>query len=401
MSEETKTSIQALKNPAPREQNMDVVTMGFGSLQSFELMQRAAKMLAYSTLVPVAYRSQKEIKEYGKVTGYEEQPSALPNCVVALNMAQRMGADPLMVMQNLYIVEGRPSWSSQFIIAAINSCGRYTPLRFQLSEQAEARPVEYMETKWTKGAGGKSEKQEVKRTISVANRTCIAWAIEKETGERLESPVISIDMAVAEGWLTKNGSKWQTMPEVMLRYRAAAFFGKLYAPELLMGLQTSEEAHDIIEMEAPAATPTSINTLRTPEPTTGKAPDSNVTDVEDTSATPTLEARWAKYDEVLAEYGEKEAENFMPKEPRNTPAATETVADTGLTFAKVADSMNKAKDLEVLDVAADLISGIEDLQQQDELRGIYKDCKKRLEAPAEPAKKPRTAAKPDPAMGME
>lgn len=390
MSDETKTSIQALKNPDPREQNMPMVTMGFGSLQSFELMQRAAKMLAYSTLVPVAYRSQKEIKDYGKVVGYEENPSALPNCVVALNMAQRMGADPLMVMQNLYIVEGRPSWSSQFIIAAINSCGRYTPLRFQLSEQAEARPVEYMETKWTKGNGGKSEKQEVKRTISVANRTCIAWAIEKETGERLESPVISIDMAVAEGWLTKNGSKWQTMPEVMLRYRAAAFFGKLYAPELLMGLQTSEEAHDIIEMEAPTATPTGLNSLRTPEPTTGKAPDSDVTDVVDTSETNTTERQ------------QGDAGNQAgPVSETSSQAVAEEKADVPLSFAKVADSLNKAKDLEVLDVAADLISGIKDPQQQDELRGIYKDCKKRLEAPAEPAKKARTAAKPDPQVGLE
>lgn len=384
MSEETKTSIQALKNPAPREQSMDVVTMGFGSLQSFELMQRAAKMLAYSTLVPVAYRSQKEIKEYGKVTGYEDQPSALPNCVVALNMAQRMGADPLMVMQNLYIVEGRPSWSSQFIIAAINSCGRYTPLRFQLSEPSEARPVEYLETKWTKGAGGKSEKSEVKRTISVANRTCIAWAVEKETGERLESPVISIDMAIAEGWLTKNGSKWQTMPEVMLRYRAAAFFGKLYAPELLMGLQTAEEAHDIIEMEAPTAAPTSINTLRTPEPTTGNAPDADVTDVVDTSETNTTESGDASRTKAGTVAGSA------------NETSSQAAADTGLTFAKVADSLNKSTDLEVLDVAADLISEIKDPQQQDELRGIYKDCKKRLT----PAKQ-RASAKPDPAMGME
>lgn len=258
-------SLAELKNPS-REANLPAVTMGFGSLQSFELMQRAAKMLAHSTLVPVAYRVQKEVKEYGKVIGYESNDSALPNCVVALNMAQRMGADPLMVMQNLYIVEGRPSWSSQFIIAAINSCGRYSPLRFELSEIGQPKDVEYTATEWVKVQGQKDQRRETKKMLKVSPRTCVAWAIELASGDRLESPVVSMDMAVAEGWIQKNGSKWQTMPEVMLRYRAAAFFGKLYAPELLMGLQTAEEAHDIIDIEQQPngqyAASTTLNELR-------------------------------------------------------------------------------------------------------------------------------------------
>ena len=56
-------------------------------------------------------------------------------------------------------------------------------------------------------------------------------------------------MAKAEGWLTKTGSKWQTMPELMLKYRAAAFFGRLYAPEVLMGMQTAEEVIDITPIQ--------------------------------------------------------------------------------------------------------------------------------------------------------
>ena len=243
------TTLQELRSPAPREASMPAVTMGFGSLQSFELMQRAARMLTHSTLVPVAYRAKTEVKEFGKVVGYEDNHNGLPNCVVALNMAQRMGADPLMVMQNLYIVEGRPSWSSQFIIAAINSCGRYSPLRFNLSEATEPEEVTYNATEWQDPpGGGKARKVTVQRKVTVRHQTCYAWAVEKETNERLQSPTISIQMAIDEGWLTKNGSKWQTMPEVMLRYRAAAFFGKLYAPELLMGLQTAEESTDIIDI---------------------------------------------------------------------------------------------------------------------------------------------------------
>lgn len=234
-----------------RETSLQNVQMGFANSASFELMQRAAKMLTNSTLVPVAYRARTELKEYGKVTGYEDNPSGFSNCVVALNMAQRMGADPLMVMQNLYIVEGRPSWSSQFIIAAINSCGKYSPLRFDLSAATEPEEVTYSASEWQDPpGGGKARKVTVQKKVIVRHQQCVAWAIEKETGERLESPTISIQMAIDEGWLTKNGSKWLTMPEVMLRYRSAAFFGKLYAPELLMGLQTAEEAHDIIDVRA-------------------------------------------------------------------------------------------------------------------------------------------------------
>ena len=220
----------------PQQEQHAIVSMGFGNEQSFALMQRAAKLLSSSTLVPAAYRAWDEKKG--------DNPNALANCVVSLNMAQRMGADPLMVMQNLYIVEGRPSWSSQWIIAAINGCGRFSPLRFDLKDLGP-KEVEYEVTKWV-------DRQRVtsKHKATVQNLECVAWAIEKETGARIDSPKVSVEMAVKEGWYGKSGSKWQTMPEVMLRYRTASFFGKLYAPELLMGLQSAEEVHDIIDVNS-------------------------------------------------------------------------------------------------------------------------------------------------------
>src|SRR5690606_34784986 len=88
------------------------------------------------------------------------------------------------------------------------------------------------------------------------NIVCKAWAIEAGTGERLESAEISMETAVKEGWYQKNGSKWQTMPEQMLRYRAASFFGRIYAPEVLMGIRTQEEElESIIDV-----TPEPVNT---------------------------------------------------------------------------------------------------------------------------------------------
>jgi hypothetical protein len=162
----------------------------------FEHAQRIAKVLSSSDLVPTQYKNN------------------VANTLVALEIANRMGSSVLMVMQNLHIIHGRPSWGSSFIIASLNSCGRFTTLRF----------------------------------VSDANK-CKAVTTDKATGEVLEGPTVSLEMAKAEGWLDKAGSKWKTMPELMLKYRAAAFFGRLYAPEVLMGMQTSEEVIDITPMQ--------------------------------------------------------------------------------------------------------------------------------------------------------
>ena len=174
-------------------------TTAFSNAASFESAQRMALALVSSNIVPEQYRGKDNIG----------------NAIVALEMAQRIGASPLAVMQNLNIIHGRPSWSSTFIIAALNSCGRFAPIRFEVTGQGD-------------------------------DRSCIAWTTDK-TGERLEGPPASIAMAKAEGWYAKNGSKWKTMPELMLRYRAAAFFGRLYAPDVLNGMHATEEVEDIGE----------------------------------------------------------------------------------------------------------------------------------------------------------
>lgn len=179
------------------EQTESVIS-SFGDSASFEHAQRVAKMLSSSNLIPKEYQGN------------------LQNTLIALEMANRIGASPLMVMQNLYIVHGKPSWSSSFIIAAINSCKRFSPLRFEVTGEGE-------------------------------QRGCVAWAYDLNTSDKLEGPRVSMEMAKKEGWLGKAGSKWQTMPELMLRYRAAAFFGRLYAPEILMGMHTVEETSDVFE----------------------------------------------------------------------------------------------------------------------------------------------------------
>lgn len=174
----------------------------FGSKNNFETAMRMARCLSASTLVPQQYQGEK----------------GMPNCLIALEMANRIGASPFMVMQNMYIVHGNPAWSSKFLIACVNMSGKF------------ATPIQY---EWT-GKEGTDE------------WGCRAYATDK-AGNIIKGSKVTIAMAKVEGWYNKNGSKWQTMPELMLQYRAGAFFQRAYAPELSMGLMTADEVRDIVE----------------------------------------------------------------------------------------------------------------------------------------------------------
>ena len=212
-------TLNQLQKQQPKPQ-MPATSIGFFNLDGFELMQRIAKAFSTADLVPKQYQGN------------------LANCMIALDMAQRMGANPLQVMQNLYIVHGTPGWSSKFLIATINTCGRYSTLRY-----------EWRGEKGTPDYG------------------CRAWAIERETGERLDGIWVDWAMVNAEGWASKNGSKWKTMPDQMFIYRAAAFWQRAYAPDLGMGLQTQEEIHDVYDAGrgTDGAFSVDIDALRTAE----------------------------------------------------------------------------------------------------------------------------------------
>jgi len=123
-----------------------------------------------------------------------------------------MGVSPLMVMQNLYVVKGKPSWSGQ-------ACMSFIKARY-----ANVLPI-YVGNKGTDDRG------------------CYIRA-ELPDGTKIEGTTVTIKMAKLEGWYNKSGSKWQTMPEQMLAYRAAAFFARVFCPESLMGIQVEGEVSD-------------------------------------------------------------------------------------------------------------------------------------------------------------
>lgn len=207
-----------------RQAEFDLTPIG-QQVKQFEATQRIAMMYAMSNFIPDSYKYRN-----GQPL---EQNVVLANCTIALEMATRMQANPLMVMQNLYIVHGQPAFSSKFLIACINASKRFSPLRYEF-----------------KGEEG---------TDDYACRAIAYEANDTKHKEPLEGDWISIRMAKAEGWTSKKGSKWLTMPTQMLRYRAAAFWQRAYCPEISMGLLTAEEAQDAFaqtyeEVKQPSAT---------------------------------------------------------------------------------------------------------------------------------------------------
>lgn len=165
-------------------------------IQEFSDNWRIATQLAKSTIIPQTYQNKPE------------------NVVVAIGMAQKLGLDPFSVMQNLNIIKGKTSWSGSFCRTLIEKSNKYTNLELKFVGQ-----------KGTDTYG------------------CYMQGVNKETGEVIKGPEVNMKMARAENW-TSN-TKWINMPELMLSYRATSFFARVYVPEALNGVQTTEEIEDI------------------------------------------------------------------------------------------------------------------------------------------------------------
>lgn len=171
----------------------------------FNHLLRAAQMLSQTSIIPQSYQNKPQ------------------DCFVAIEMANRMGVSPMVVMQNMYVVKGKPSWAGQACTMLINSCGKF-------------KDVKHIYT----GEKGKP------------NRGCYVTATRISDGSQVDGVEVTMQMAQSEGW-TSN-SKWRNMPELMLAYRASAFFARVYCPEAMMGVQTAEEVYDADSTPINAAT---------------------------------------------------------------------------------------------------------------------------------------------------
>lgn len=180
----------------------------FETENGFQAIMKVAEAFSKTAIIPQAYQGKPE------------------DCMIAVDMANRMKVSPMFVMQNLYVVKGKPSWSGQACMSLIKSNPEFK----------DVKPV-YTGERGTNTWG------------------CRIEAVRRKTGERVNGPEITIGVAKAEKWFSKidkygnETSKWQTMPELMLAYRASAFFARVYIPDALMGCSTEGEVDDITKPE--------------------------------------------------------------------------------------------------------------------------------------------------------
>ena len=163
--------------------------------KQFDQLLRAANMLSQTSIIPATYQGKPQ------------------DCFVALEMATRMGVSPLVVMQNMYVVKGKPAWAGQACTMFINSCGKFTQVKHVYTGE--------------KGTD---------------SRGCYVTATRISDGVQVNGVEVTIAMAKAEGWISN--TKWRNMPELMLAYRASAFFARVHCPEALMGVQLADEIYD-------------------------------------------------------------------------------------------------------------------------------------------------------------
>lgn len=185
-----------------KKQDENVLTMAPSRFEQFKSM---AEYFAKSNLVPQHFQG---------------NPA---NVFIALQYAARMNLDPFLVMQSIYVVHGRPGWEGKFLLSLVNNSGKFNAA---------------LDFEWT-GKEGKPD-----------------WgcrAVATKGRRTIYGPWVTWKMVEAEGWNKdkpmRDGkgvikSKWNTMPELMFKYRAAAYFCNTNCPEVKLGLPTKEELVD-------------------------------------------------------------------------------------------------------------------------------------------------------------
>lgn len=232
------------------------------SARGFALAQRIAGAFASSDAVPAQFRSH-NLKKAGNQEQWVENPSAIGNCIVAIEVAQAVGMSVTAVMQNADPIEGKLRWSDRFVVAGINASRRFTPLRFDVKNLGPAEVTYKEKTGWDNQA---RRTIFTDKTVKLDNLQSIAWALPfgfvappgvytldqaRSAGlPVIEGPPVSMKLAVEEGWYSKQGSKWQTeLKHKMLMMRSGRYFGDIHAPDIVMGIgRTSDEERDIIDL---------------------------------------------------------------------------------------------------------------------------------------------------------
>ena len=243
---------------------MNNIALSNNRADMFEHMEKAHKfacIMAESDIIPSHYRG---------------KPA---NTFIAVQTAYRMNLDPMQVMQNTFVVSGKLGMTSAFAISLANSSGLFEGgIRYRVEGSDDHLRV-------------------------------TAFTNLKGTGEEI-SYTIGMREATLENW-TKN-PKYKTLPELMLRYRAATLLIRTHAPEVLNGMHMVEEMEDI--NLARDVTPTKITKqeIKERELPAAKAVKEFMTLCKDNSLDVKDFAKFAGVDSSKVETIQNAIENFIP-----------------------------------------------------------------------------------------
>ena len=300
--------------------------------QKFELEQRRARALSVSAFFPKDLRND------------------VASAVIVYDLAQRMNVSVMEVSQSVYIIHGRPSFSTSFLVARLNQSGLI------------------------KGA--------LKTVVADDGQSAYCEAVDAATGETLKGMTITMEIARAEGWLTKNGSKWKTMPELMLRKRAQAFFIREYYPQVMFGVQSVEEVEDTEAIDTTAVPSTDgkvdINAAITQGARKPKDKEATVKQPVETEA---IEAEV----EEVAPVQEQTQESDKPKRKRRTKEEVEEILREANTYRpKGTPEYTKLSEIPKEEGKA-AVERIENRKKAKEVQEAAKNGQTNQEAPAQEA----------------
>lgn len=295
--------------------------------RKFAFMQRRANALMTADMIPKAYKGN------------------MGNCMIALDVAERLGCGEIEVMQNLDVIHGRPAWRAKWLVARVNASGKLRGNLQYVWEDGEEKTIHYRLVSYENNQRVVNEGDQ-----KIRDRVCYAIG-ETAQGQILIGPKISLKLAVEEGWYNKPGSKWQTMEEKMFMWRAAAWWVDIYMPEAALGFMTAEEATDATFNEREVGPSAQPKTFR--------------------SAQELLDAHRQSKTETEKAAGIKEGAPNSSSDPAAPDADADESIVNAMSFEEVAEEMRKATDEEALFLAADLIRSVIDEKERADLGDLF------------------------------
>lgn len=264
--------------------------------QTFEQAERYAEKIANSSLCPSAFK--------GKAG----------DVFIAIQMGSEVGLSPMQALQNIAVINGRPSMWGDAALALVRVHPHCKSIR-----------------EWMEG--------------SIKDGTAVAYCAVVRKGQQEEIRSFSVQQAKTASLWGKSGP-WTQYPERMLQMRARGFALRDIFADALRGLHIAEEAQDIIEVvaETPAYNRTPGLPISQSYVANAETLENNINLIKNASNIDELKKI---YLEALGEAkGDKEAVNKITKEKNDRykalkkPSEIEVKTESNEEFLKQYDETN-------------------------------------------------------------